>query len=274
MERSRIIRISAIAAAVLGCLGYGEFIHDWRIPRSHETARYAMGTTYDMSLVTFNELAAEMKQKYGERVKTVLEVPSGTVRVTLDDQVVETHSLSRKLNDVYGIFVVGVRGAVNMRFPFQIASKQKLTTLNRSVAVWFRDHFKSAPQEWFAFSDDEWTIDRCAWLPAGLGLGSLSETLRLREGTSCMVTWKGSQPGAMLVSVVSADGDPWMRPFARRICRAVTEAALTRFDPAVSGSPNYAGCILIDRPAAIDADRSLAISAYSVGPRNALARVQ
>jgi hypothetical protein len=274
LERSRIIRISAIAAGIAGCLGYGEFIHDWRIPRSHETARYAMGTTYSMEVAALNELTAAMKQKYGERAKTILQGGGGTITVMLDDQVVETTVLPKKLNDVYGIFVVGVRDAVSMRFPFQIAPKQKLTALNRSVAVWFRDHFKSAPRDWFAFSDADWTIDRCAWLPAGLGLGSFGETLRLREGTSCMVTWKGSQPGAILVSVVSADGDPWMRPFARRICRAITEAALTRFDPATPGSPNYAGCILVDRPGVIDADKSLAISAYSVGPRNALARVQ
>jgi hypothetical protein len=57
----------------------------------------------------------------------------------------------------------------------------------------------------------------------------------------------------MLVSVGRFDGDPWMRPFGRRLCRDIVDAALERFDPDESNGPKYATCILADRPAYVSA---------------------
>jgi hypothetical protein len=78
----------------------------------------------------------------------------------------------------------------------------------------------------------------------------------------------------MLISVERADGAPWMRPFSRRIYRAIVDDALERFNPDQSDGPRYAGCILADRPAYVSAQKSLVVEMYAVGPHNRLARME
>jgi len=55
-----------------------------------------------------------------------------------------------------------------------------------------------------------------------LGFASLGALLRMRSQTFCVVHWKGTRPSSMLISVTLGDGDPWMRPFSRWICRRMT----------------------------------------------------
>lgn len=263
-----------VAIACAGAVAHGELVRDWRVPRSDQTARYTMGVTYSTLFANLRNLAAESKRKYGERAKTSLEVDGGAINVILDGKIIETHEEYRTFNSVFGLFVIGPNNAVTMRFPFSLAPQQDSSSLNRSVREWFKNRFKRAPQEWLEFNDRDWTIDRCARLVTGLGLGVVGSVLRLREGTACVVTWKGLQPGSMLVSVSRADGDPWMRPFIRRLCRSITEAALKRFNPDEPNSPKYAACILADRPAYVSAQESLSVDVYAVGPNNALARME
>jgi hypothetical protein len=259
------------AIALVGAVGYGEFVRDWRAQRSDQSARQAISVNYSLSLVNYNHLLARMKQEYGERVSTNMDFQSGIIEVVLDGKVIETHVENKTLSDVYGIFMIGPKDAVNTRFPFDLAADQNLANLDRSVRERLKTHFKQVPGEWFEFGDKDWVIDRCVSLPTGLGLGVVGDALRLRKGTACVVTWKGSQPGSMLVSVSRADGDPWMRPFTRRICRAITEIALKRFNPGEPDSPKYAACILADRPAYASARKSLTVGVYSIGPGNELA---
>ena len=272
MRHIRTVGIAAVA--IIGAIAYGELVYDWRTSRSSQSISHAITVNYSLSLVSYNKHAAEMVQKYGEQVKTSLAGDTGIVEVTLDDKVVETHREKRTLEQVFGMLVIRSRnGIVSTRFPFSLAAHQDLAGLYMRVADRLRNRFKQ-PKAWYEFSDEDWTIDRCETLPAGLGLGAVGEMLRLREGTACVVTWKGSQPGSMLISVSRADGDPWMRPFAGRICRGITQAALKRFDPVAPDSPKYAACILADRPDYATAKESLTLSVYSVEAGNTLAWMQ
>lgn len=267
-------KVGIWAVTIIGAITYGELVYDWRTSRSNQSISHAISVTHGLSVASYNKHAAEMVQKYGERVKTSLAVDTGIVEVRLDSKVVETHQEEKTLESVYGMLVIWSRnGIVSTWFPFSLAAHQNLATLDLTVADQLRNRFKR-PKAWFEFSDKDWTIDRCEALPAGLGLGAVGNMLRLREGTACVVTWKGPQPGSMLISINRADGDPWMRPFAGRICRGITQAALKRFDPAAPGSPKYAACILADRPAYASARESLTLSVYSVGAGNTLAWMQ
>jgi hypothetical protein len=81
------------------------------------------------------------------------------------------------------------------------------------------------------------------------GLGLISTALRFRGGSYCVTSWNGRQlPGSMLIIVTIADGNSWMRPFARTTCRLITDAALGQLESQPADRPNYAGCVLIDRP--------------------------
>jgi hypothetical protein len=269
----RTEQVWAIAFVVVSAIAYGELVHDWRTPRSDRTARFIVSANHVMSVPRFHQIAAEMEKKYGERVKNTLLVDTGIVQVKLDGRVIETHELKKALGSVLGLFVVGAKGTAKTRFPFEFSADQTPGQFNRPAADVFSTRFKGSPKEWFEFKDSDWTIDRCAALPPGLGLGCIGETLQLREGMSCVVTWKGLPSGSMLISVSRADGDPWMRPFVRRLCRAITDAALKRFAPEQPDRPNYAGCVLADRPEYASAQRSLAVDMYSVGPADKLARM-
>jgi len=262
-----------VAIAFIGAIAYGELVLDWRIPRSDQTARTTMRVSYMISLVAYNKLKAETKEKYGDRAQITFDTEAGFIEVKLDSRVIERREEKRKLEDVFGIFVIGPNDAIRMRFPFALEAGQDIKQLRQSLADSFKHQFDRAPKQWLEFTDKDWTIDRCVSLPSGLGLGSLGDTLRLREGTACVVTWKGPQSSSMLIGVNRADGDPWMRPFIRRLCRGITEAALKRFDADTSDSPKYAACILADRPDYVSAQKSLAADLYSVGPGNALARM-
>jgi hypothetical protein len=274
LRRWPIFWIWIAVIALVGVIAHGEFVRDWRVQRSGQTARFTMAVSYSLSLVDYNKLLADMKQSYGERAATNMDLETGIIQVILDGKVIETRAENKSFSAVYGIFVIGPDDAVKMRFPFVLATNQNPANLERSVVLRFKGQFKRVPQQWLEFSDNDWTIDRCTSLPAGLGLGVVGEALRLREGTSCVVTWKGSPHSSMLVSVSRADGDPWMRSFTRRLCRAMTEAALKRFDPEAPDSPRYASCILADRPAYASAKKSLTVDAYSVGLGNELARME
>jgi hypothetical protein len=264
---------TTIALVLVGLIIYAEFVCDWRIARSDQSAKFTIGTTYGLSLVNYNRLLAENKRRYGDRAETNMDLQTGRIQVILDGKVIETRAEEKTLDGVQGIFVIGTENAVSARFPFQIEFRSGFSNPTHSLVLFLKQHFKKAPREWFEFSDDDWTMDRCASLTTGFGLGLLGKALDLHDGTACVVTWRGQQPGSMLVSVGRFDGDPWMRPFGRRLCRDIVDAALERFDPDESNGPKYATCILADRPAYVSAQKSLVVDVYSVGPHNQLARM-
>jgi hypothetical protein len=272
LQKLRTIAIGAAASALVGLIAYAEFVWDWRTEQLDRRARFAIGTTYGLSLVSYNQSLAENKRRYGDRAQVDMDLQTGAIQVILDGKVVEARAEEKTLDGVQGVFVIEAEDGVGARFPFQMEFRSDFSNPTHSLALFLKQHFKRAPREWFDFSDDDWTIDRCASLSNGFGLGLVGRALGLHQGAACVVTWKGRHPGSMLISVGRAEGDPWMRPFGRRLCRDMVDDALERFD-AEPGGPNYAACILADRPAYVSGRKSLVVEAYSIGPQNRLARL-
>jgi hypothetical protein len=197
---------------------------------------------------------------------------TGFAEVSLDGKVRETQSLKR-LSDVYGVFLIGADDPEPIRFPFLLAPDQYLAALDRSLVKKLKDHFRRAPQVWFEFSDADWAIDRCTSLKSGLGLGIVGDLLRLQEGTSCVVTWKGRQPHSMLVFVGRADGEPWLRLFSERLCRGITKTGLQRLGARTGDGIDYAACILGDQTAKTVSQNPLFGTVYAVRPDHGLERL-
>lgn len=273
----------ATLAVALCALAVGELVLDWRLPRSDFAASHALGVNVAVSLVPYNKLTQEMKEKYGDRARVSFQFPPGRTSVERDGQIIHEETPPARLNDVIGLFMVGKRDAgkrdepADMRFPFRLAPDQDIARVERSLATALRNRFgKALPQRSLSFSDQDWSIDRCTPLPAGLGLGGAGLLMRLGRGAACIVTWRRSQPGpvSMLISVSVASGDPWMRPFTRRLCRTITETALAQIDRGERDRPAYAACILADRPDRRGGAQDMLSSyAYSVGPQLQLARM-
>jgi hypothetical protein len=160
----------------------------------------------------------------------------------------------KKLAGMYGLFVVNPHGDSEQLFPFSIVPGDAgLSTLRPNLAQ-LRDRFEAGFPASAKAYDAGPSENSCASRPAAeLGPGWLTALLRVRGQTNCVVRWDGALPGArpgvMLVSVTLADADPWMRPFARRICRTLTETALSSLRDVVK--PGYAACVLVDRPGRI-----------------------
>jgi hypothetical protein len=245
--------IIAIAGFMLvSALAYGELVLDWRTLHAEHQMKFALTSSAGFLMADYEQLKAEMKRKYGDRVGVSVPVTgypaaqNGVAEVSLDGKVLENRSL-RKLSDVYGLFIVDPDRAEPIRFPFRIAPDQNLANLDRSLVKTLTDHFKRVPQAWFEFSDTDWTIDQCFSVKSGLGLGVIGDLLRLEEGTSCIVRWNGKRPGSIIVFVGRADGKAWLRPFSARLCRSITETEIQRLDPETAKGLDYAACLLGDQ---------------------------
>lgn len=272
-SRSAIAK-SELAITAIIAIAYGELVRDWRIPVSEETPRVLLRAQRSMLIAEHDQLVAAMKQKYGPRVQTSVPLDTGIANVTLDGKLVETRTELPRISSVYGIFVFGPDENIAMRFPFEVSAEKPEPTSNRYVAERLKASFKKAPSAWFEFADDDWTINQCTARPKDLGLGSVGKALFLRGGTYCLVNWKKAQSATMLISVSVADGNPWMRPFVRRICRAITQAALGQLDPVRRDGPRYAACVLIDRPEYAVGSKSATVQAYSIGNGGELHRIE
>jgi hypothetical protein len=261
--------IGAAVAALLGVLAYTELVLDWRTPDANQKINFALTSNSAFLMADYNRLQAEMKQKYGERVSVSVPVTgspankTGVAEISLDGSILETRSL-RRLSDVYGLFVANADGSDPIRFPFRLGPDQNLENLDRSIVKDLTQHFKRVPQAWFEFTDADWTIDRCSSAKSGLGLGIVGDVLRLQEGTSCVVSWKGKQPSSMLVFVGRADGEAWLRPFSERLCRNISEAGLQRLDSETAGGLNYAACVLGNQATNSGSGKSLFGTVYAV----------
>jgi hypothetical protein len=267
-----VIAKSVFAITAVMAIAFGELVWDWRIPISEQSPRVMLRAQRSMLIADYDQLVAAMKQKYGPNVETSVPLDTGIANVTLNGKLVETRTELPRISGVYGIFVFGPDENIVMRFPFEVSAEVAEPTSNRSIAGHLKASFKKAPPGWFEFADDDWAIDQCTTRPKDIGLGIVGRALSLRGGTYCLVSWKKAQSASMLISVSVADGNPWMRPFTRRICRTITETALGRFDLERSDGPRYAACVLIDRPEY--GSKSATMEAYAVGNGGKLQRIE
>jgi hypothetical protein len=247
----RVVYTLAAGMIVAAAAAYGELVLDIRTPRSGLTQVHALGASAQMSLVVYNKKIADMRAAYGPGVNVTLHPSTGDMVTDLDGDPIEVATLKRDFAGMYGVFVVNPTKEGASTFPFALDPGQIPAASDHEPNVGrLQDRFEGRfPDKYLSFGGDQWTRDSCtASTPPAIGFGDLAERLRLRGQTACVVRWNGAKPAAMLVVVTRADADPWMRPFARRICRIVTQAALARLAPSERGRPDYAACVLVDRP--------------------------
>lgn len=253
--RMRVKLALGLVAAVL-IAAYGEFVLDFRGPRSDLKSDSALAA---LTLTSDGDRDAkfdEARAKYGDRVRIDDSVPAGTVNgkwtITLDGSVIEEGRIVVELAGMYGAFAVTSDDATDGIFSFSIVPGRANLSSTTSVKN-LRNRFANFPSRFLVFADADVTVDSCADTPTSkLGFGSIGSVLGMQAQTYCMVHWKGPHPSSMLISVTLAKGDPWMRPFARWICRSMTSATLRKLTTPDRQPPTYAACVLVDR-----ADRRL-----------------
>jgi hypothetical protein len=257
-----IVAIVAIAAVVAGAAAYAELVLDIRTRASNQTYVTAVGLHVATSLVRYNEIREEMRAKHGDRADVSLSIPDGPLTVRVDGILVYEAAQPSELEAVVGFIAPGEHGAYGPRFPFLI-EPGKTTAPPAGFTARMRAEFSSAaPADLLRFADADWRLGECRPLGLHLGLGRVGSWLRLDRGTACMVSWIGPRPASMLIVVGTAEGDPWLRPFTGRICRAVVDGALAGADRDL---PEYAACVLVDRPGRRSAREALTVSVFDVG---------
>jgi hypothetical protein len=235
------------AGAVLAA--YAEWVMDIRSPHSDLSVVRALGASAHLSMVKYNKKVEQMRNAYGDRAHVILEASTGKTTVTLDDRTIEESQIVRQFGGMYGVFVVKARDVNVSIFPFALDPGEIPSDHEPNIARLQSRFEKGLVAGYLTFNDTDWTRDSCAAPPVSdLGFGSLAALLRLKSGTFCLVNWKGPRPGSMLIGVARAEGDPWMRPFARWICRKLTAAALDKLSSRDRKMPTYAACVMVDRP--------------------------
>jgi hypothetical protein len=267
-----VVTGAVAAAAAVAC---GELVLDIRIPRATLVEIHAIATNVSVLTADYRQVVETSKNKYGPEAETVIESPPPRFVVRVGGKVVE-ESKAGSVSDARGLFVIGPPGRVESIFTFRIdpRTQPKWGTVGEPGVQYLKNRYgNKLPAKYLQFSDRDSVTDRCITITA-TDLGLPGRLLRLQSGAFCVVFWKGSSPGSMLIGVTLGDGDPWMRPFSRRICRWLTTVALARL-VASDGKPppEYAGCLLVDRPNRSGTAEALNQHVYEVHRDSTLAYV-
>lgn len=269
-----LIVLSLLAAGV-----YGELIRDVRTPRAALAQIHALGTDISIQMTDFHRVVEARKKKYGPDSETALETQPPRMITRVNGKIVEEDKTPHQIADVIGLIVVGPPERLESTFPFRIdphkvpPAGQKGEPGARAVKSRFGKDFPGQYAKYLEFDDRDTTTDRCFTI-SPVDLGWIGKLLRFQSGTFCVVSWKGASPGSMLVGVALAQGDPWVRPFTRRICRELTSVALSRAAADDHGPPpDYAACVLVDRPDRSGAAEALQAHVYQVRRDGSLAYV-
>ncbi|SEN02601.1 hypothetical protein [Bradyrhizobium sp. OK095] len=239
-----VITIALVAVVV------GEFILDLRAPRSALRQMHAITTTLSVRTADYNAFEAAMEKKYGPKAASILDLHSSRMTTRIDGKLVEDRPAPTWFSDARGFFLVGTEGHAST-FPFAIdPAKPPEFGQQGGLGVGFLKTRwgNRLPAKYLDFDDREVVTDTCVTVSSS-DFGWPGQLLFIRSGAFCVQFWKGSSPGSMLIGVVVTEGDPWMRPFTRRLCRWLTSKALGRIaatDREVP--PDYAACVLVDRP--------------------------
>jgi hypothetical protein len=253
--------LAAVAASV------GELILDIRIPRASLAEVHAITTGVSILIADYDRAVASMKKKYGPDAETVLETQPPRLTTRVRGKVVEENRAPGQFSDARGLFIIREEGRLESTFPFQIDPREAppFGRQGEPGVEYLKSRFgKKLPAKYFEFDDRDAVTDTCITIsPAELGW--VGRQLHFQSGTFCVVFWKGASPRSMLIGVALADGDPWMRPFTRRICRWLTSIALRRVAATDrEAPPDYAACLLVDRPDRSGAQGTLRVHVYEV----------
>jgi hypothetical protein len=268
--------IVAAAVAAVAAAAFGELVLDVRTPRASLVEIHAVANSVDIQMADYHRAVEVMKTKYGPDAETVLQNRPPRLITHVKGKIVEEKRAPGEFSDARGIFVIGPRGALESTFPFQIDPREApaFGRQGEPSVQYLKSRFEDKfPAKYLAFDDRDAVTDTCITMsPADLGW--LGRPLNFASGTFCVVFWKGASPGSMLIGVALADGDPWMRPFSRRICRHLTTIALARVAATDHDAPpDYAACLLADRPNRSGAEETLQVHAFEVRRDASLATV-
>jgi hypothetical protein len=262
--------IAAVGFVLLVAAAYAELVLDVRAPRSTRVESHGIGTNTSAVIQDFDAFANGMKAKYGPDAVTTIQSPPLRWVTKVNDKVIHEEPMVGSFGGVLGLFAIGAPGHAASMFPFRL-DPQDVPPSHRYSSMMLRNRFKGhLPASYLAFDDANVAEGPCVVLAAN-DLGVVGKLLRIRSGTFCIVDWSGTSRAAALIGAVLADGDPWMRPFTRRICRSLTSLALRRIAAQRPNPPDYAACLLIDRPTREGAPENLRAHVYEVGADGALA---
>jgi rhodanese-related sulfurtransferase len=214
--RLRLKWMIIAAAVAAAAAAYAELVLDIRTPRASLSEVHGITSSVAIPLGDYQEA---MKKKYGPNAHTVFMNRPPRAITSVGRKIVEEDNTPGKFSDARGVFVIGQRGHLESTFPFEI--DPRVPPISGSVgkpsAQYLRTRFGgNFPAKYLQFDDRDVLTDKCVTIsPADLGW--FGEALRFRGGVFCVVFWKGASPSSMLIGVALADGDPWMRPFNRRI---------------------------------------------------------
>lgn len=258
--------LAATLVVVTAGLGYAELVLDLQTPRSNLTQVQALASSISIQMADFHRATEAMKIKYGPDAETALHTPGARITTVVHGVLVEEGRLPFKFDSVTGLLAIGPRGGIEARFPFQIDPHKVPAAHEREApARAAKSRFaKELPAKYLDFDSRDAITDTCTGLsPADAPvLGALA---RLEAATFCVIYWRGAPSSSMLVGVALAPGDPWLRPFTRRICRGLTAIAIQRIGEIDrEAPPDYAACVLVDRPSRTGASETLIAHVYEV----------
>jgi hypothetical protein len=265
------IAIAALVLAAFAAAGYAELVLDIRAPRVLLNEAAVINT--QSRLASGSEaLDAEMKTKYGPKAITYFQPKPTQWVVKVDDQVVYRAPATLRVSGAFGFLAIGAPGKIASLFPFRLDLQDKQPSHRYSMEElrqWF-DHDDRIVR-YLDFNDRAEAEGPCVELGSS-DFGWAGKLLDLRTGRFCLIGSTGGRQASALIGTVLADGDPWMRPFSGRICRGVTALALRKIAAARPRPPDYAACLLVDRPTR-QGTAALRFQDYGVGADGTLALI-
>jgi hypothetical protein len=259
------VAATALVAAVV--VAYSELVLDILASRSPLTETHAISSSTSILTADYNRAIEDMKKRYGQEAQTSIENHPARFVTRVGGKVVEENNKLGTFSDARGLFVIGPRGQTASIFPFQIDPRRppKPGIIEGPGVQYLKGRFgEQLPPKYLAFDDRDAVTGECITISTD-DVGWLGRQLRLQSNAFCTVVWKGPSPGSMVIGVTLADGDPWMRPFSRRICRWLTTIAMERITTSPGNPlPNYAACLLVDRPDRSGAADTLQAHVYEV----------
>jgi hypothetical protein len=186
---------------------------------------------------------------------------------------VETSTLKARVEQVFGMLLVGPRRNEMARFPFHLRVSGKGEP-ERDVGQSVRRRFEKQAPQLFDFNDFDWANLWC-WPQQTPDAGAkfADANPRLGKAELCLVRWRRGEGRTMLIGALAADGGAWVRDGSRPICRTLVDQWLdmpevTRRD----GYVDYAACVLVHDPdrGALGARNTVVEHIYEVRPDRSL----
>jgi hypothetical protein len=164
-------------------------------PRSRLIAGRALAINYSLSLVDYQAVAEEAQKKYGPNSKTVLHGNTGKIVTTLDGKVVATATMKARVQEVFGLLMVGPRRNEMARFPFALSVAGK-SERRSEVGKIVRGRFEKQAPQLFDFHDLEWMNLWC-WSQDASDAGALFADAQPKLGMAdlCLVRCGAGSPG-------------------------------------------------------------------------------